>query len=68
MTKIENEEKNAVKKVITTKMTATKNKKLTMKIENEVEKKELRNITNVELLKKIKRIIEKSKSETMKLK
>ena len=68
MTRIENEKKNAMKKMITTNMTATKKKKLTMKIENEVEKKELRNITNVELLKKIKRIIEKSKSETMKLK
>ena len=69
MTKIENEEKNAMKKMITANMTATKKeKKLTMKIENEIEKKELRNITNVELLKKIKRIIEKSKSETMKLK
>ena len=69
MTRIENEKKNAIKKMITTNMTATeKEKKLTMKIENEIEKKELRNITNVELLKKIKRIIEKSKSETMKLK
>ena len=59
MTKIENEKKNAIKKMITTNITATKKKKkLTMKIENEVEKKELRNITNVEFLKKIKRIIE----------
>ena len=69
MTRIENEEKNAMKKMITTNITATKKKKkLTIKIENEVEKKELRNITNVEFLKKIQKVIEKSKSETMKLK
>ena len=41
---------------------------MTMKIENEVEKKKLRNITNIELLKRIKKIIENSKNETMKLK
>ena len=41
---------------------------MTMKIENEIEKKKLRNITNIEFLKKIKRIIENNKSETMKLK
>ena len=41
---------------------------MTMKIENEVEKKRLQNITNIELLKKIKKIIENSKNETMKLK
>ena len=69
MTKIENEKKNAMKKMITTNMITTKKeKKLTMKIEIEIEKKELRNITNVELLKRVKRIIEKSKSETIKLK
>ena len=40
MTKIENDEKNAMKKMIPTNMTATKKKKkLTMKIENEIEKK-----------------------------
>ena len=40
MTRIENEEKNAMKKMTTANMTATKKeKKLTMKIENEVEKK-----------------------------
>ena len=58
-----------MKKMITINMTATKKeKKLTMKIENDVEKKKLRNITNVEFLKNVKRIIEKSKNETMKLK
>ena len=45
-----------------------KRKKMTMKIENEVEKKKLRNITNIQFLKKIKKAIEDSKSETMKLK
>ena len=69
MTRIENEEKNAMKKMITANMTATKKKKkLTMKIENEIEKKELQNITNVEFLKRIKKIIEKNKNETIKLK
>ena len=69
MTKIENEKKNAMKKMITTNITTTKKeKKLTIKIENDVEKKELRNITNVEFLKKIKKVIEKSQSETIKLK
>ena len=50
-------------------MTATKKKKkMTMKIENEIEKKKLRNITNIELLKKVKKVIENNKNETMKLK
>ena len=69
MTKIENEKKNAMKKIITTNITTTKKeKKLTMKIENEIKKRELRNITNVEFLKRIKKVIEKSKNEKMKLK
>ena len=69
MTRIENDEKNAMKKMITTNITTTKKKKkLTMKIEKKIEKKELRIITNVELLKKSKKVIEKSKSETMKSK
>ena len=41
---------------------------MTLKIENDVEKKRLRNIMNVELLKKIKKTIEYSKNETIKLK
>ena len=40
---------------------------MTMKIENEVEKKKLQNVTNIEFLKRIKKAIENSKSETMKL-
>ena len=40
---------------------------MTLRIENEVEKNKLRNITNIEFLKKVKRITENSKSETMKL-
>ena len=40
---------------------------MTMRIENEIEKKKLRNITNIEFLKKVKRIIENSKSETIRL-
>ena len=67
ITRIENEKENTMKKIITTNITATK-KKLTMKIENEVEKKRLRNITNIEFLKKVKRITENNKNETMKLK
>ena len=39
-----------------------------MRIENEIEKKRFRQIINIKLLKKIKRITKKSKSETMKLK
>ena len=39
-----------------------------MRIENEIEKKRLRNVTNIEFLKRIKRVIEDSKNETMKLK
>ena len=66
ITRIENEKKNTMKKMTTTNMTATK-KKLTLKIKNDVEKKRLRNITNVEFLKRIKRIIEESKNETIKL-
>ena len=38
---------------------------MTLKIENDVEKKKLRNITNVELLKKIKKTIENSKNKMM---
>ena len=69
ITRTENENENTMKKMITANMTATKKKKkMTMKIENEIERKRLRNITNIEFLKKIKRIIENSKNETMKLK
>ena len=39
-----------------------------MRIENKIEKKKFRQIINVELLKKIKKITKKSKNETMKLK
>ena len=69
ITRIKNENENTMKKMITANMTATKKeKKMTMKIENEVEKKKLQNVTNIEFLKRIKRAIENSKSETMKLK
>ena len=69
ITRTENEEENTMKKMITANMTTMKKeKKITMKIENEIEKKKLQNITNIELLKKIKKAIENSKSETMKLK
>ena len=44
-----------------------KKKELTVRIENEIEKKRLRQITDIELLKRIKRITKKSKNETMKL-
>ena len=55
--------------MITANLTATKKKKkMTLKIENEIEKNELRNITNIEFLKKVKKATEDSKSETMKLK
>ena len=68
ITKIENEEKNTVKKTATANMMTTKKKKkLTIRIENEIEKKRLRQITNIELLKRIKRATKKNKSETMKL-
>ena len=67
ITKTENEKKNTMKKMITANMITTK-KKMTMKIENKIEKKRLRNITNIEFLKKVKRVIENNKSETMKLK
>ena len=68
ITKTENEEKNTVKKAATANMMTTKKKKkLTVRIENEIEKKRLRQITDIELLKRIKRVTEKSKSETMKL-
>ena len=67
MTRIENERKNAMKNMITTNITTTK-KKIDDENRKRSRKKKLRNITNVELLKRIKKIIEKSKSETMKLK
>ena len=67
ITRIENEKKNTIKKMITANMTAMK-KKMTLKIENKIEKKKLQNITNVEFLKRIKKTTENSKSETMKLK
>ena len=57
ITRIENEKKNTMKKIITANIIAIK--EMTLKIENDVEKKELRNITNVKFLKRIKRIIEK---------
>ena len=56
ITKIENEKKNTMKKIITTNMITTKKKEIdaeNRKVENDVEKKELRNITNVEFLKKV---------------
>ena len=69
ITKIENEKKNTVKKAATANMITTKKKKkLTVRIENKIEKKRFRQITNIKLLKRIKRITEKSKNETMKLK
>ena len=69
VTRIENEKKKAMKKMITANLTATKKKKeLTLKIENEVEKNKLRNITNIELLKRVKKTTKNSKSETMRLK
>ena len=69
VTRIESEKKKAMKKMITANLTATKKKKeMTLKIENEIEKNELRNITDVELLKRVKRVTKDSKSETMKLK
>ena len=69
VTRIESERKKAIKKMITANLTATKKKKeMTLRIENEVKKNELRNITDIEFLKKIKRATENSKSETMKLK
>ena len=69
ITRTENEKKNTVKKAATANMMTTKKKKeLTVRIENEVEKKKFRQITDIELLKKIKKITEKSKSETMRLK
>ena len=68
ITRTENEKKNTVKKAATANMMTTKKKKeLTVRIENEIEKKRFRQITDIELLKRIKRITEKSKSETMKL-
>ena len=69
VTRIEDEEKKAMKKMITANLTTTKKKKeMTLRIENEIEKNELRNITDIEFLKKIKKATENSKSETMKLK
>ena len=69
ITRIENEKKNTMKKMITANMTATKKKKeMTLKIKNEIEKNKLRNITNIELLKRVKKATKNSKSETMKLK
>ena len=54
--------------MITANLTATKKKKeMTLRIKNEIEKNELRNITNIELLKRVKRATENSKSEAMKL-
>ena len=53
ITRIENEKKNTVKKAATANMMTTrKKKKLTVRIENEVEKKRLRQITDIKLLKK----------------
>ena len=66
--RIENEKKNTVKKAATANIMTTKKKKeLTVRIENEIEKKRFRQITNIELLKRIKKVTEKSKSETVKL-
>ena len=69
ITKIENKKKNTIKKATTANMMTTKKKKeLTVRIKNEIEKKKFRQITNIKLLKRIKRATKKSKSETMKLK
>ena len=69
ITRIENEKKNTVKKAATANMMTTKKKKeLTVRIENEIEKKRFQQITDVKLLKRIKKVIKKSKNETMKLK
>ena len=68
ITRTENEKKNTVKKATTVNMMTTKKKKeLTVRIKNEIEKKRFRQITNIKLLKRIKRTTEKSKSETIKL-
>ena len=62
ITRIENEKKNTIKKESTANMIATKKKKkLTLRIENEIEKTGLRQITDVKLLKKIKKVIKKAK-------
>ena len=69
ITRTENEKKNTVKKAATANMMTTKKKKeLTVRIENEIEKKRFQQITDVKLLKRIKKVIKKSKNETMKLK
>ena len=69
MTKNENEKENIVKKTTTTNMiTARKEKKLIIKMKNEIEKKKLKIILNVELLKRIKRITKNFKSKTIELK
>ena len=68
ITRIENEKKNTMKKVAITNMIATTKKKLTVRIENEIEKTKFEQITNVKLLKKIKRITKKCKNKTIKLK
>ena len=58
--RIENEKKNTMKKIVTANMITTK-KKLTVRIEIEIEKTRFRQITDVELLKKIKKVIKKQK-------
>ena len=69
MTKNENEEKNIVKKTTTINMITAKNqKKVIIKIKNEVEKKKLKMISSVELFKRLKRITKNFKSETIELK
>ena len=69
MTKNKNEKKTLVKNTTTTNiMTTRKGKKLIIRIKNEIEKKILKMISNVEFFKKIKKITKNFKIETIKLK
>ena len=62
------EDENIINKTTTANMMTTrKEKKLTLRIENGVGKTGLRQISDVKLLKRIKRATEESKSETMRL-
>ena len=54
--------------MITANITTTKKKENDDENRKQNRKKRLRNITNIELLKKIKRSIENNKNETIKLK
>ena len=69
ITKNKNEKENIVKK--TTKinmMTTKKEKKLIIKVKNEIKKKKLKMISNVEFFKRIEKITKVFKNETIKLK